>query len=88
MTLPGRITVTEGATRRDTSGSHPAQDANGYALCAEETYDPPTRPLDENGQGIPYAVYGYGAQLVELSVDRGLAPERADRITAPTTLAA
>lgn len=36
---------------------------------SEETYDPPTQPLDENGQGKPYAVYGYGAQLAELDVD-------------------
>ena len=32
----------------------------GYVFMAEETYDPPTEPLDEKGQGIPYAVYGYG----------------------------
>ena len=41
-------------------------------LSAEETYDPPTTPLDDNGQGTPYAVYGYGAQMVELSVDPAL----------------
>ena len=39
---------------------------------AEETYDPPTTPLDENGQGNPYAVYGYGVHLVELTVDTEL----------------
>jgi aldehyde oxidoreductase len=33
---------------------------------AEETYDPPTSPLDENGQGDPYAVFGYGAHMMEL----------------------
>ena len=31
---------------------------NNYVIVAEETYDPPTTSLDENGQGIPYAVYG------------------------------
>ena len=36
---------------------------------AEETYDPPTTPLDAKGQGKPYAVYGYGAQIAELEVD-------------------
>ena len=45
------------------------EDDHGYAVSASETYDPPTVPLDENGQGEPYAVYGYGAQMVELSVD-------------------
>ena len=44
-------------------------DAHGYVISAEETYDPPTSPLDENGQGIPYAVYGYGAQMAEVEVD-------------------
>jgi len=42
---------------------------HGYVLCAEETYDPPTAPLDDNGQGKPYAVYGYGAQMAEVEVD-------------------
>jgi len=47
-------------------------DQYGYSISAEETYDPPTTGLDENGQGVPYAVYGYGAQMVELDVDTGL----------------
>ncbi len=45
---------------------------HGYVLEAEETYDPPTRPLDANGQGDPYAVYGYAAHMVELDVDTAL----------------
>ena len=48
------------------------RDAHGYVLCAEETFDPPTTPLDADGQGIPYAVYGYGAQLAEVEVDLAL----------------
>ncbi|MGB2123780.1 MAG: xanthine dehydrogenase family protein molybdopterin-binding subunit, partial [Candidatus Puniceispirillaceae bacterium] len=47
-------------------------DAFGYVMRAEETYDPPTVPLDADGQGEPYAVYGYGAQVVELEVDLSL----------------
>lgn len=57
-------------------------DAAGFVLLVEESYDPPTVPLDENGQGSPYAVYGYGAQMVELTVDTGLGTVKADRITA------
>jgi len=53
----------------------------GYVFMAEETYDPPTSPLDEKGQGIPYAVFGYGAQIVELSVDMALGRVRLDKIT-------
>jgi aldehyde oxidoreductase len=44
-------------------------DGHGYVLTAEQTFDPPTSPLDENGQGIPYAVYGFGAHLAEVAVD-------------------
>ena len=58
-----------------------SQDALGYVLVAEETYDPPTKPLDENGQGEPYAVYGYGAQMMELTVNTDLGTVKLDRIT-------
>src|SRR5690606_13213203 len=39
-------------------------------------------PLDAKGQGTPYAVYGYGAQLAELEVDPGLGTVRLLKITA------
>lgn len=35
-------------------------------------YDPETTPLDENGQGIPYATYGFAAQIAEVMVDTAL----------------
>ena len=41
----------------------------GYVFMSEETYDPPTSALDSKGQGNPYAVFGYGAQMMELQVD-------------------
>ncbi|MDP3196767.1 molybdopterin cofactor-binding domain-containing protein [Tabrizicola sp.] len=57
-------------------------DAHGHALTAEASYDPPTSPLDADGQGAPYAVYGYGAQMVELEVDAALGTVRLVKITA------
>ncbi len=39
------------------------------SLAAEETFDPPTAPLDEDGQGVPYAVFGFGAHMAEIEVD-------------------
>ncbi|WP_374427433.1 molybdopterin-dependent oxidoreductase [Tabrizicola sp.] len=57
-------------------------DAHGHALTAEASYDPPTSPLDANGQGAPYAVYGYGAQMVEVEVDRAFGTVRLLKITA------
>ena len=66
------------AVARDTGGEHRiglqrlGADDLGYVLRAEETYDPPTAPLDENGQGIPYAQFGYAAHLVVVEVDTAL----------------
>ncbi len=47
-------------------------DCDGYVLHASETYDPPTRPLDRNGQGAPYAQFGYAAHMFVVEVDTTL----------------
>lgn len=36
------------------------------------TYDPPTTGLDANGQGVPYATYGFATQIAEVEVDTAL----------------
>ncbi|HEU0060240.1 MAG TPA: molybdopterin cofactor-binding domain-containing protein [Hyphomicrobiaceae bacterium] len=36
------------------------------------SWDPPTTALDANGQGIPYASYGFAAQMAEVEVDTAL----------------
>ena len=59
----------------------PAADG-GLVAVAVATYDPPTTPLDEKGQGEPYAVFGFGAQLTELEVDLELGTVRLLKITA------
>ena len=64
-----RLVVREDAVVRGVDLAGLPRDAHGYVQCAEESFDPPTSPLDENGQGIPYAVYGYGAHLAEVEVD-------------------
>ena len=76
------ITISDaGETRRIELATMPA-DEFGYVLRAEESFDPPTVPLDENGQGSPYAVYGYGAQIAEIEVDLRLGTVKVVRITA------
>ena len=45
-------------------------------------FDPPASPLDADGQGSPYAVYGYGAHLAEVEVDTRLGTVCVLRITA------
>ncbi len=57
-------------------------DNTGYVLRTEATFDPPTSPLDADGQGIPYALYGFGAHLAEVEVDRELGCVRVLKITA------
>ena len=56
-------------------------DADGLVAVAQATFDPPTTPLDENGQGAPYAMFGYGAHLAEVEVDAELGTVRILRIT-------
>ena len=83
LSLEGAVVTVRdrGMTARIDLAALPA-DAHGHALSAEASYDPPTSKLDENGQGAPYAVYGYGAQMVELEVDRALGTVRLLKITA------
>ena len=78
----GEITLVDGDKETTVKLDKLKPNEFGYVLMAEETYDPPTKPLDENGQGDPYAVYGYGAQIVELTVDTKLGTIKLDKITA------
>lgn len=52
------------------------------ALIGEGRFDPPTEPLDAKGQGIPYATYGFAAQVAALTVDRELGTVQLERIVA------
>jgi len=57
-------------------------DANGDLAVAGGSFNPPTVPLDADGQGVPYATYGFAAQLAELEVDIELGTVRLIRIHA------
>ena len=78
----GTLVVSDGARRAVVEPARLSVGPLGYVLVAEETYDPPTQALDENGQGAPYAVYGYGAQMAELEVDTRLGTVRVLRMVA------
>ncbi|UUP17550.1 molybdopterin-dependent oxidoreductase [Nitratireductor thuwali] len=83
ISLEGTVLVIrEGQAVRHVALDNLPADAHGYVFSAEETYDPPTTALDGKGQGKPYAVYGYGAQIVELEVDMRLGTVRLLKITA------
>ncbi|RWQ16289.1 molybdopterin-dependent oxidoreductase [Mesorhizobium sp.] len=76
------IVIREGEATRRIDLTTLDVDAEGFVFRAEETYDPPTLPLNAKGQGKPYAVYGYGAQIAELEVDLKLGTVKLLKITA------
>lgn len=78
----GVLRARDGRGSRDIRLADLPVDANGYVLAGEETYDPPTVGLDEDGQGEPYAVYGYGAQMAEVEVDTTLGTVKVRRMVA------
>jgi CO/xanthine dehydrogenase Mo-binding subunit len=77
----GMIAVEEQGQRRALDLKRLPVDERGYVLVAEETFDPPTSPLDANGQGSPYAVYGSGAHIAEVEVDTDLGIVRVLKMT-------
>jgi CO/xanthine dehydrogenase Mo-binding subunit len=78
----GRITVRDKDKLHEVNLRDLPLDKHGYVLTGEATFDPPTSPLDENGQGDPYAVYGFGAHLAEIVVDTELGTVKVLQITA------
>ena len=76
------LRLRDGDATRDIDLAALAVDADGFVFGAAESYDPPTQPLDADGQGRPYAVYGYGAQIAELEVDVRLGTVKLIKITA------
>ncbi len=78
----GALVVEEGGKKRSIELNELALDERGYVVSAEETFDPPTKYLDKDGQGSPYAVYGFGAHLAEVEVDTELGTVRVLRILA------
>ena len=55
---------------------------DGIALEPSARFDPPTTPLDADGQGIPYATYGFAAQIADVDVDLGARHGEGARIIA------
>ena len=78
----GRVTIVEEEKRHVVDLSNLPLDEHGYVLTGEATFNPPTSPLDENGQGTPYAVFGFGAHLAEIEVDTELGTAKVLKVTA------
>ncbi len=69
----GVIRVIEDNERRVIELESLPADDDGVVLQGTGTYDPPTTPLDDKGQGNPYATYGFAAQicLADVHLDFG-----------------
>ena len=78
----GTVTAVENGERKTILVNEMPLDEHGYVITCESTFDPPITPLDENGQGTPYAVYGFGAHMAEVEVDIELGTVRALHVTA------
>ncbi|MFZ1728479.1 MAG: molybdopterin cofactor-binding domain-containing protein, partial [Albidovulum sp.] len=78
----GVIGVTDAGRRHRIELGRLVADGEGYVLRAEQTYDPPTKALDRNGQGEPYAQFGYAAHLAVVEVDMALGTVRPVRFVA------
>ena len=77
-----KLMIREGETRRVVDLLEMPADKNGDALFGEGTFDPPTQPLDANGQGVPYATYAFAAQMAEVEVDCELGTVKVTRMAA------
>ncbi len=78
----GQLIVRDGDAAREIDLSAIAPLRGGDVLVGEGTFDPPTSPLDGNGQGAPYATYGFAAQIAEVEVDMDLGLVRVRRVVA------
>lgn len=78
----GHVVVRENGQSRIVDLRALPLDQHGYVITSEATFDPPTSPLDKNGQGKPYAVFGFGAHMAEIEVDTELGTVRVLKVTA------
>lgn len=78
---PGKIQVWDnGVCRSLDLGRLPVED--GVVLQHVGMFDPPTTPLNADGQGVPYASYAFAAQIAVVEVDTSLGTVRTLRIVA------
>jgi CO/xanthine dehydrogenase Mo-binding subunit len=78
----GKLGVEEAGILRELDLQSLAAGRDGDVLVGEGRFDPPTTPLDRNGQGIPYATYAFAAQIALVDVDLELGTVHPIRIVA------
>ena len=77
-----RITGGDGVEHAVALGRLPVIEGEDIVLEGRGRFDPPSTPLDENGQGTPYATYGFAAQIAVVEVDLELGTVIPRRIVA------
>jgi CO/xanthine dehydrogenase Mo-binding subunit/aerobic-type carbon monoxide dehydrogenase small subunit (CoxS/CutS family) len=68
----GQLQIAAGEASRVVDLATLGPDVDGVVLEGTATWDPPTSALDADGQGVPYATYGFAAQMAEVEVDTRL----------------
>ena len=76
------LTIDDNAVTHEIDLAQLPANGDGVVLTGEGSFDPPTSPLDARGQGVPYATYGFAAQLAEVEVDLELGTTKPRRIVA------
>jgi CO/xanthine dehydrogenase Mo-binding subunit len=83
LTLRGStLTATLGEDMRYLNLTSLTAQGGGDVLVGEGRFDPLTRALDADGQGMPYATYGFAAQVALVEVDLDLGTTRVLRVVA------
>jgi aldehyde oxidoreductase len=78
----GAVVVSEGGRRQRLDLTRLEADADGVVLLGEGHFDPPSAPLDEDGQGNPYPTYAFAAQIASVQVDLELGTTKVGEIVA------
>jgi aldehyde oxidoreductase len=85
----GEISGTQSAHREQSLGPGSARlrapagmTGGDIVLEGVGRWDPPTTPLDAAGQGVPYATYGFAAQMAQVEVDTVLGTTKVIEIVA------
>jgi len=83
LSLSGQVlTIDDGGVSSRIALDRMEPGPGGDLLRGRGHWDPPTTALDADGQGQPYAAYGFAAQLAHVAVDRELGTVRVERIWA------
>jgi CO/xanthine dehydrogenase Mo-binding subunit/aerobic-type carbon monoxide dehydrogenase small subunit (CoxS/CutS family) len=82
VTGTGRLVVEDGADIHEIDLAALPALKGGDVLMGTGTFDPPTTPLDEQGQGSPYGTYGFATQIAEVAVDVALGTVKVLRMVA------